>query len=133
MESGCVKIQDLFKSHPESLIEYVTIQHRETSPQSSKDAGFVLLYEYGTPDTCSVLSQLSGCFPNRQAFLHTSHARYNGYKRLKHMSYTDALTGLPNRFALTDYITELIGKKEKFAAVSMDLNDFRHVNDTLSP
>ena len=49
------------------------------------------------------------------------------------MSYTDALTGLPNRFALTDYITELIGKKEKFAAVSMDLNDFRHVNDTLSP
>ena len=47
------------------------------------------------------------------------------------MSYTDALTGLPNRFALTEYITDLINKKEKFAAVSIDLNDFKHVNDTL--
>lgn len=65
-------------------------------------------------------------------FFVSSHiARYKVIRRLKYLSYTDALTGLPNRFALTEYISELIKKREKFAAVSIDFNDFKHVNNTL--
>ncbi|MCR5847764.1 MAG: bifunctional diguanylate cyclase/phosphodiesterase [Lachnospiraceae bacterium] len=64
-------------------------------------------------------------------FLSSHIARYQIFQRLKQMSYTDSLTGLPNRFALTEYISNLIEKKEKFAALSIDLNDFKHINDTL--
>ncbi|MBQ7581446.1 MAG: bifunctional diguanylate cyclase/phosphodiesterase, partial [Lachnospiraceae bacterium] len=42
-----------------------------------------------------------------------------------------ALTGLPNRYALTEYLGTLMKAGTRFAAVSMDLNGFRHVNDTL--
>ena len=63
-------------------------------------------------------------------FLSSHIARYKLIERLRRMSYTDALTGLPNRFALTEYISNLIGNKVKFAVVSIDLNDFKHVNNT---
>jgi len=54
-------------------------------------------------------------------FFVSSHiARYKVLKRLKHMSYTDALTGLSNRFACTEYIADLVSRGEKFAAVSID-------------
>ena len=47
------------------------------------------------------------------------------------MSYTDALTKLPNRFASSDYVADLIRRDEKFTVVSIDLNNFKSVNDTL--
>ena len=47
------------------------------------------------------------------------------------MSYSDALTGLPNRFAFTEYISDLIKRRKKFAAVSIDVNNFKSINDTL--
>ncbi len=65
-------------------------------------------------------------------FFISSHiASYKVIDRLKKMSYTNSLTGLPNRYALTEYISDLIAFDVPFAAVSIDLNDFRHVNDTL--
>lgn len=56
---------------------------------------------------------------------------YKMIEHLKHMSYTDALTRLPNRFASNEYISDLINRKEQFTAVSIDLNNFKSVNDTL--
>ena len=56
---------------------------------------------------------------------------YKMVEHLKYMSYTDALTKLPNRFACNDYIADLINKNEKFTVVSIDLNNFKSVNDTL--
>ena len=56
---------------------------------------------------------------------------YRMVEHLKYMSYTDALTELPNRFACNDYIADLINKNEKFTVVSIDLNNFKSVNDTL--
>lgn len=65
-------------------------------------------------------------------FFISSHiARYKVLKNLKHMSYTDTMTGLPNRFACTEHINNLIKKGEKFAIVSADLNHFKSINDTL--
>ena len=44
---------------------------------------------------------------------------------------TDTLTGLPNRFACTELMDKLISKGEKFALVSVDLNNFKSINDTM--
>lgn len=54
---------------------------------------------------------------------------YKMVEHLKYMSYTDTLTSLPNRFASTDYISDLIKRNEKFAVVSINLNHFKSVND----
>ncbi|MBP5281315.1 MAG: bifunctional diguanylate cyclase/phosphodiesterase [Lachnospiraceae bacterium] len=64
-------------------------------------------------------------------FISAHIARYKALTRLRHMSYTDALTKLPNRFACTEYVSDLISKGEKFVLVSIDLNHFKSVNDTL--
>ncbi len=56
---------------------------------------------------------------------------YRMVEHLKYMSYTDALTKLPNRFASSDYVADLIKRNEKFTVVSIDLNNFKSVNDTL--
>ncbi|MBR4627256.1 MAG: bifunctional diguanylate cyclase/phosphodiesterase [Ruminococcus sp.] len=56
---------------------------------------------------------------------------YKMIEHLRYMSYTDALTKLPNRFASSDYVADLIRRNEKFTAVSIDLNNFKSVNDTL--
>ena len=56
---------------------------------------------------------------------------YRMVEHLKYMSYTDSLTKLPNRFACSDYVAELIRRGERFTAVSIDLNHFKSVNDTM--
>ena len=95
--------------------------------QGNELLGFIWAVNFDTENTQHIKETLE-----LTTFFLSSHiARYKVVQRLKHMSYTDALTGLPNRFALTDYISDLIDKKEKFAAVSIDLNDFKHVNNTL--
>ena len=46
------------------------------------------------------------------------------------MSYTDTLTKLPNRFACSEKMGELIKRGEKFSVVSININHFKNVNDT---
>lgn len=51
-----------------------------------------------------------------------------------HDSLHDALTGLPNRRYLEQYLTEQSeepGKDVQFAALHVDLDRFKHINDTL--
>ncbi|MCR5178729.1 MAG: EAL domain-containing protein [Lachnospiraceae bacterium] len=88
--------------------------------------GFMWAVNFDTDNTQHIKETLE-----LTAFFLSAHiAHYQVITRLHHMSYTDALTGLPNRYALTDHISELIEKKERFAAVSIDFNDFKHVNNT---
>ena len=95
--------------------------------QGSEILGYIWATNFDTDDTMRIKETLE-----LTTFFISSHiARYNVLKRLKHMSYTDALTGLPNRFACTDYISDLIKREEKFTAVSIDLNHFKSINDTL--
>lgn len=44
---------------------------------------------------------------------------------------TDRLTGLPNRFACSELMNRLTTHKTRFAFVSIDLNNFKSINDTM--
>ena len=95
--------------------------------QGSELLGFIWAINFDTENTMRIKETLE-----LTTFFASSHiARYKVLKRLERMSYTDSLTGLPNRFACTEYISDLISKGEKFTAVSIDLNNFKSINDSL--
>lgn len=63
---------------------------------------------------------------------------YNNYlktlkyqNRLREQAITDQLTGLPNRFACYELINTLVERRERFAVVSIDLNHFKAINNTM--
>ena len=95
--------------------------------QGNEVLGFIWATNFDTSKTMRIKETLE-----LTTFFISSHiSRYKILKRLHRMSYTDALTGLPNRFACTDYVADLIKHNEKFTAVSIDLNNFKSINDTL--
>ncbi|MBQ3305135.1 MAG: bifunctional diguanylate cyclase/phosphodiesterase [Clostridia bacterium] len=51
--------------------------------------------------------------------------------RLREQAITDRLTGLPNRFACSELINSLVARGERFAVVSIDLNHFKAINNTM--
>lgn len=57
------------------------------------------------------------------------------YSRLKHMAQHDPLTGLPNRALLLDRlesaVTGAARRQTHLAVLYLDLDEFKHVNDTL--
>ena len=55
----------------------------------------------------------------------------NYEKVLRDQAVTDILTGLPNWFAVTELIDALVQRKEPFAVVTIDMNGFKSVNDTM--
>lgn len=56
-------------------------------------------------------------------------------EKLHLLAYNDVLTELPNRYALEDFVKKLIDSckksNEKFALIYMDVDNFKHINDTL--
>ena len=95
--------------------------------QGNELLGFIWAINFDTENTSRIKETLE-----LTTFFASSHiARYKVLKRLKHMSYTDTLTEIPNRFACNEYIADLISKGEKFTAVSIDINNFKSINDTL--
>jgi len=64
-------------------------------------------------------------------FISSQLSRYKMMKRLRHISYTDRLTGLPNRFACYELIKELIQQGNPFTVVSIDINNFKSINNTM--
>ena len=50
---------------------------------------------------------------------------------LRKQAITDRLTGLPNRFASTEMMDALIGKKEKFALGIFNIRNFKGINNTM--
>jgi len=51
--------------------------------------------------------------------------------RIRHLALHDALTGLPNRAALQERLAAAVAAKRGVAVISLDLDDFRVVNDAL--
>lgn len=95
--------------------------------QNGELLGFIWAVNFDTDNTQYIKETLE-----LTTFFISAHiASYKVIGRLRKMSYTNSLTGLPNRYALVERITDLIRQGGRFAAVSIDLNDFRHINDTL--
>ena len=95
--------------------------------QGTELLGFIWAVNFDTDNTMHIKETLQ-----LTTFFLSSHiARYKTVMRLKHLSYSDTLTDLPNRIALTEYITDQINHNRKFAAVSIDINNFKSINDTL--
>lgn len=95
--------------------------------QGNELLGYIWAVNFDTENTMRIKETLQ-----LTTFFLSSHiARYKMVMRLKHLSYSDTLTGLPNRIAFTEYISDLISCNKKFAAVSIDVNNFKSINDTL--
>ena len=52
-------------------------------------------------------------------------------EKLRHQALNDMLTGLPNRFSCSELMNDRITKQAKFTLVSVDLNNFKNINDTM--
>ena len=52
-------------------------------------------------------------------------------KSIRDQAVTDSLTGLPNRFACTELMQDLLRRNSDFVVVSADLNNFKSINDTM--
>lgn len=52
-------------------------------------------------------------------------------ERMRIQAVTDPITGLPNRFACTELMDDLVKHGIEFAIVSIDLNNFKSINDTM--
>lgn len=52
-------------------------------------------------------------------------------EKIRDQAVTDGLTDLPNRFACSQLISSLIRRGDEFVVVSVDLNNFKSINDTM--
>ena len=82
-------------------------------------------------------TSIPGLFVDALAFIAIIVIFYNKRKlekyqvKLREQATTDTLTGLPNAFAITELLNELIKHNKPFAAVTFDINDFKSINDTM--
>ena len=83
------------------------------------------------------LSSLPGLFTSGVTILTILLLHANNNRLEKAQDYirvqatTDMLTKLPNRFATSVLLRDMQQKGERFAVVSIDLNNFKSINDTL--
>ena len=83
------------------------------------------------------LSNLPGVFGNiltiiAVIIIYIRNTRVNEYQaRMRDQAVTDRLTELPNRFACSELINELIKHGEKFVLVHIDINGFKSINSTM--
>ncbi len=89
--------------------------------------GFIWATNFDTENTMRIKEALELA----TFFISSKIAGHRMMERLKKISYTDVLTGLPNRFACTDRMAELVRKGESFTAVSIDISHFKSINESL--
>ncbi len=83
------------------------------------------------------MTSIPGIFGNILAliaviFIYFNNRKISDYENvLRNQAVTDMLTGIPNWFACTELIEALVERKEPFAVVSIDMNGFKSINDTM--
>lgn len=83
------------------------------------------------------LTSLPGIFGNLLTIIAITSSYFNNkriekfQKELQNQAVTDQLTGLPNRFAASKLLSALVDKGDRFAIVSIDINGFKGINDTM--
>ncbi len=66
------------------------------------------------------------------SIIHFNYKKVLDYQQsIREQAVTDRITGLPNRFACNELLTDLQRRGEPFVLVSVDLNDFKSINDTM--
>lgn len=66
------------------------------------------------------------------SIIHFTYKKILRYQQsIREQAVTDRITGLPNRFACNELLTDLQRRNEPFVLVSIDLNDFKSINDTM--
>ncbi len=93
----------------------------------SEILGFLWATNFAVEDTIRIKETLE----LTSFFISSKLSNYQMLEHLKHISYTDQLTGLSNRLACTDLIEKLIKHGERFCIVSIDINNFKSINDTI--
>lgn len=84
-----------------------------------------------------VTTNLPGLFMNfftivAVIIIYISYRKVLRYQQsIRDQAVKDRLTGLPNRFACSELMEELIRQGTRFTVVSVDLNDFKSINDTM--
>ena len=82
-------------------------------------------------------SSIPGFFTNlftivSVVIIHVSNTKIEKYqKKIRDQAVTDGLTGLPNRFAGNELVGDLVKQGKRFAVVSVDLNNFKSINETM--
>ena len=93
-----------------------------------------LLYEVIVNHTPT---SFQGVFSNVLAFvsillIFLNNTKIEKYQqKVRDHAVTDVLTKLPNRFASTELVERFVKQGKKFAVVSMDLNNFKNINETM--
>ena len=83
------------------------------------------------------LQSLPGAFTNifamiASVIIYFSNVKIDRFQdKVREQAVTDRLTRLPNRFACQEFVDSLLKDGEKFAVVSIDLNNFKSINDTM--
>ena len=83
------------------------------------------------------LSSMPGLFSNALTFIvvlviYVNNRKVDEYqRRMQEQATTDVLTGLPNGFASTELLDEMIRHNKPFASVTIDINNFKTINDTM--
>ncbi|MCJ8169385.1 EAL domain-containing protein [Atopomonas sediminilitoris] len=95
-----------------------------------------LLSAEGSPRTCEVrLIRMPGAQPLVRASFNDISERLRYQKEIERLAFHDTLTGLPNRVLLNDRLQQAMARarrQNQFGAVLLiDLDHFKHVNDSL--
>lgn len=83
------------------------------------------------------LTSMPGLFSNTLTIIVVLVIYYNKRKaeeyqhKMQEQATTDILTGLPNGFAGTELLDEMIRHNKPFASVTIDINNFKMINDTM--
>ena len=89
--------------------------------------GFIWATNFDTANTLRIKETLE----LTTFFISSKLSSYNMMEHLKKISYTDQLTGIPNRIACIELIGKLIKVGRSFSVVSIDINGFKSINDTM--
>ncbi len=92
-------------------------------------------HEVPIEDTAAPIHDAAGGVAGAVIVFHDVSAARTNARRMSHLAHHDALTGLPNRLLLHDRLMGSIAMarrhRKALAVLFLDVNHFKHVNDTL--
>ncbi|MFT6102521.1 MAG: diguanylate cyclase (GGDEF)-like protein [Granulosicoccus sp.] len=142
-----VSVEELKRFYPdvilisESMLESFLDQHKKTDYHLQLDIPFILLLDWGKADVDTEYSEVVDVLPKSFVSPHllSSTIRYavknaRHQRELKQLAHYDNLTNAANRHLFLDRLSQaLLNAKRgdnQYGLVSIDLDEFKPVNDT---